>query len=706
MIQDKIFFDEKDPTGLSYNTPFTVFGSYQGRLWSKTPSGEIKYYTQNSDLSVYATTGSNQFNGNQTVTGSLTVTGGITGTVTTASYVQYSNVANKPTLVSSSAQITYSGVSGKPEGIVSSSVQVRGYNVFATTGSNQFNGSQSVTGSLTVTGQVVAQTLNVQQVTSSIVYSSGSNIFGNSVSNTQQFTGSLQVSGSSHYLLGNVGIGTISPETLSNNTTLQIDGTNHSFVRTGNSNYGGYFATIPTAEVLCIANVRNPVTGTYNNTGKAASGINLFSESSNGYITFLTTATNNSGPSERLRIDSNGTMMLGGTSSTGTAGTGSGRGNLILGGSTSNKITFNNNSTTINGYVYSDGSELQISSGAGYMNFYTGNSESMRITSGGNVGIGTIDPDRLFHINGNTSTTTPLQKVQNIGTGDAVTEYRVTGASWYVGIDNSDTDKFKIGQDPLGTSDRFTIVDGGNVGIGTNTPSINLHVSGLNNGGVGSSSFWNFNFVGAELTNTSNTANTTAGLALIGGSGRSSVSAIANIQESTSLGALGFFTGGSGIGGGTVPERMRITSGGNVLIGTTSDNENKLQVNGRLSFYGTAYNLRSVTTITNNNLVTISDTIVANSTGFIVVMTAGGRHWIPFYGLGGAGVGYYFTILNPSTGSWIVNQYNPTITIVTNGSNSVSITVNLTGGGGEVKVQQSSGTANYTIEVYIGSAPL
>jgi hypothetical protein len=56
--------------------------------------------------------------------------------------------------------------------------------------------STSVTGSLTVTGQVVAQTLNVQQVTSSIVYSSGSNIFGNTLGNTQQFTGSVSVTGS------------------------------------------------------------------------------------------------------------------------------------------------------------------------------------------------------------------------------------------------------------------------------------------------------------------------------------------------------------------------------------------------------------------------------------------------------------------------------------------------------------------------------
>ncbi len=72
----------------------------------------------------------------------------------------------------------------------------RDSSVFATTGSNQFNGNQAITGSLTVTGQITAQTLNVQQVTSSIVYSSGSNVFGSSLSNTQQLTGSVSVTGS------------------------------------------------------------------------------------------------------------------------------------------------------------------------------------------------------------------------------------------------------------------------------------------------------------------------------------------------------------------------------------------------------------------------------------------------------------------------------------------------------------------------------
>jgi hypothetical protein len=137
-----------------------------------------------------------------------TTTGTVTN-ATSASYVEYSNVANKPALISGSSQVSYTGLSNIPSGIVSSSAQITGYNVFATTGSNQFNGSQAVTGSLTVTGQVVAQTLNVQQVTSSIVYSSGSNIFGNSLGNTQQFTGSVSVTGS-QTIYGKVGIDALS----------------------------------------------------------------------------------------------------------------------------------------------------------------------------------------------------------------------------------------------------------------------------------------------------------------------------------------------------------------------------------------------------------------------------------------------------------------------------------------------------------------
>jgi hypothetical protein len=48
----------------------------------------------------------------------------------------------------------------------------------------------------TVSGTLTAQTLIVQTVSSSIIYSSGSNIFGNSLTNNQRFTGSVDITGS------------------------------------------------------------------------------------------------------------------------------------------------------------------------------------------------------------------------------------------------------------------------------------------------------------------------------------------------------------------------------------------------------------------------------------------------------------------------------------------------------------------------------
>ena len=61
-------------------------------------------------------------------------------------------------------------------------------------GSNQLAG-ETIDGDLTLTGMLTAQTLHVQEVTSSIVYSSGSNVFGSSAGDVQQFTGSLNITG-------------------------------------------------------------------------------------------------------------------------------------------------------------------------------------------------------------------------------------------------------------------------------------------------------------------------------------------------------------------------------------------------------------------------------------------------------------------------------------------------------------------------------
>jgi hypothetical protein len=104
-----------------------------------------------------------------------------------------------------------------------------------------------VRGSLTasaalITGTITAQTLVVQTVTSSVIYSSGSNRFGNELTNQQTFTGSVSITGSlsvkdipqgnysnvvvldtasgNFYVTASSGIGSISPIAVIQNTNL------------------------------------------------------------------------------------------------------------------------------------------------------------------------------------------------------------------------------------------------------------------------------------------------------------------------------------------------------------------------------------------------------------------------------------------------------------------------------------------------------
>jgi len=63
-------------------------------------------------------------------------------------------------------------------------------------GSATVTGSLNVSGSLTATGTITAQTLLVQTVTSSIEFVTGSTRNGSLLSNTHQFTGSVDITGS------------------------------------------------------------------------------------------------------------------------------------------------------------------------------------------------------------------------------------------------------------------------------------------------------------------------------------------------------------------------------------------------------------------------------------------------------------------------------------------------------------------------------
>jgi hypothetical protein len=175
--------------------------------------------------------------GSLSVTGTITATQGITGSfsgsvagfptdvsafsaslstritsteLTSSEYVTTSgSLASRVTLTEATAS-QFVTASGSLAGRITSNEARTGS--FATTGSNQFNGSQIVTGSLTATGTIVAQTLVVQTITSSVDFVTGSTRYGSTTGNTHEFTGSLLVSGS-QIVNGNVGIGTTNPYT-------------------------------------------------------------------------------------------------------------------------------------------------------------------------------------------------------------------------------------------------------------------------------------------------------------------------------------------------------------------------------------------------------------------------------------------------------------------------------------------------------------
>jgi hypothetical protein len=87
--------------------------------------------------------------------------------------------------------------------------------------------------------------------------------------------------------------------------------------------------------------------------------------------------------------------------------------------------------------------------------------ERMRIVGGGNVGIGTSSPDRLLHLS---SAGTTFMKFTSDDSQD-----------WSIGANS--TAGFTI-YDETDSLYRFSIIDGGNVGIGTTSPSEKLEVNG------------------------------------------------------------------------------------------------------------------------------------------------------------------------------------------------------------------------------------
>jgi hypothetical protein len=545
--------------------------------------------------------------GNIVVTGSITATGGIniSGSIASAetasfapSYTLTSSFNSYTSSASSSVGSLSSSVATTTSGLASriGSVETK-TGSYATTGSNIFIGDQTITGSIcsngniVTTGQIVAQTINVQQVTSSIVYSCGSNIFGNVLSNTQQFTGSILATGSltltgplsATTIYGStavcsavgkftscidVGSGTFS-DTLQlnkagglafrayygsgNNLPLDInvDAPNGDASLTFNTTYNTgwkYYVANYAARISNAGTLKFQVAPAGAAGGCAITWVDALAfNNTTGAATFT------------CNVSVSGILQVKSTSSTPS----------IWSGQFGGAISILGDNSTSNRYI-----DLSIVDSTGALA-----TQGLRLVNSGNVGIGTGNPIQKLDVLGNGNfggVSTPYIDIKSSDT---------TGVGWqYKQIsfkDATNTELYAIGYhwpnlkfDVYG-SRVMTLMCGGNVGMGTNCPCAKLTiVKATRSSTLGASSVLQIldaSAAGQAVGDRAEINFYTNSDSLGGNLQHATIGIIKTSTTGNETADLYFGT--STIGGSPV-ERMRITSAGTLMVGACINNGN------------------------------------------------------------------------------------------------------------------------------------
>jgi hypothetical protein len=207
--------------------------------------------------------------------------------------------------------------------------------------------------------------------------------------------------------------------------------------------------------------------------------------------------------------------------------------------------------------------------GTGDMQFDTGAGEGMRLTSTG-LGIGTSSPAYPLTVSGNAqigstavATTLILGKETPTADGDAGIQFRHSSANknWSISSNRYTSSGLEFTPSTTVGGTTYTtpvmVLDtAGNLGIGTSSPANQLTVyrtsSSTANGALRLDG--NGNYAGIQFAQSGNL--------------RGSLSVDNTSLYLTHESILAFYTGGTGNVGGT--ERARISSGGDLLVGTTT----------------------------------------------------------------------------------------------------------------------------------------
>ena len=437
-----------------------------------------------------------------------------------------------------SGSLSNTAIGNLEAGIISGSSQLAtdisgsfGNQRVGTSDSPTFAGG-TITGDFAVGGTLTAQEVHTEFESASILFTSGSTQFGNSSDDVHEFKGNT-ISGSSTstgsfgsiVVQGNVDFnanldvdGTTNLDNTDIDGTLTVDGGNIVF-NEDSADQDFRVESNGNANMLFVDGGQNAVGIGTNNAG--ASGEKLLIVG-NDNQNFLVVSSSNDDNFISIGTFENDQAIIG----------------------------FGNKATTPTA-----------------LNFYAANRPPiggsnlvMSLSGSGNVGIGTAQPDAKLKVEESTNGANVEIKMRALTDGGGGRTFSFT----------ADPDARTLA---MGESGELVIKEG-KVGIGTDSPSAPLHVSGANDTTFASSAGGSPANLFLQGSNSYDSGYSGGGIFFLGeyqSGANTAFAAVSGIKENTTSGQYGgavtFFTRTNGSGAGAA-ERMRISSTGKVGIGT------------------------------------------------------------------------------------------------------------------------------------------